>query len=151
LHGLRYQVRSFCQRCASVAYLQFSDLEHASAFEDGVFRDVISFFLVSPNCPFSSSLPELLPSSLCFAVISFPSSIVHVRPCNFRGLICISGNFVWMRLNFSPSCLKAQGSNSGSDHLCFTDIFFVTSRISAINKYINFVTVASLNGPMSRS
>ena len=94
-----------------------------AAFEDGVFCDAFSFSLVSPNCPFSSSLPELLPSSLCFAVISFPSPIVHVRPCNFRCLIYISGSFVWMRLNFSPSCSKAQGSNSGPDRLCLTDMF----------------------------
>ena len=112
--------------------MQFSGLEDPTAFEDGVFCDVFyfSFSLVSPNCPFSSSLPELLPSSLCFAVISFPSSIVHVRPYNFRCLIYISGSFVWMRLNFSPSCSKAQGPNSGPDRLCFTDIFVVIFYIS---------------------
>ena len=72
--------------------MQWSGLEDPAAFDDAVFPDVFSLPLVSPNFPLSSPT-ELLPSALCFAVISFPSSIIHVHPHNFRCLIYISGSW----------------------------------------------------------
>jgi hypothetical protein len=106
-----------------------------AAFDAGVFCDFFTFSLVL-------LIFHVVAQRLYYFRLHYVSLISVSHPPLFMSVPITSGvwfisvevgSFVWMRLNFSPSCSKAQSSNCGPDSPCLPTFFFF-GDFSQINR-----------------